>query len=121
MKKKIFIACDTNNTDKAKKIIKSTKTNKIDIGYKFGIEFFYSKYGRSFISKLDRRIPIWIDLKLMDIPNTVGSAIVSLKDLRNIDYITVHISGGLEMMRIAKKKSETKQQENKSIGCDCLD
>jgi len=120
MKKKIFIACDTNNTDKAKKIIKSTKTNKIDIGYKFGIEFFYSKYGRSFISKLDRRIPIWIDLKLMDIPNTVGSAIVSLKDLRNIDYITVHVSGGLEMMKIAKKKAKQNNKKIKVLGVTVL-
>ena len=50
MNKKIFIACDTNNLSKVKKIINETKTKKLVIGYKFGLEFFYSKKGRSFLS-----------------------------------------------------------------------
>ena len=53
--KKIFIACDTNNIDKAKKIIKQTQTKKLKIGYKFGLEFINSKNGRSFISKLKKK------------------------------------------------------------------
>ena len=52
MKKKIFIACDINKISEAKKIIAYTKTNKLDIGYKFGLEFFYSKGGREYISKI---------------------------------------------------------------------
>ena len=36
-KKKIFIAVDTNNISKAKKIIKDTQTNEIKVGYKFGL------------------------------------------------------------------------------------
>ena len=51
-RKKIFIAIDTNKISKAKKIIKDTQVNKIKIGYKFGLEFFYSKEGRKFISSL---------------------------------------------------------------------
>ena len=43
MKKKIFIACDTTNIKKVKKIILKSKTNKIKIGYKFGLEFMNSK------------------------------------------------------------------------------
>ena len=45
-KPKIFIACDTIKL-KVKKIINQTKTNKLDIGYKFGLEFFYPKDGRN--------------------------------------------------------------------------
>ena len=45
----IFIAIDTNKIRVAKKIISQTQTNKLDIGYKFGLEFFYSKDGRKFI------------------------------------------------------------------------
>ena len=41
-KKKIFIALDTNKISKAKKIIKLSKTNKLDIGYKVGLELFFS-------------------------------------------------------------------------------
>ena len=55
MKKLIFIACDTDNTDRVKKIIAQTQTNKLDIGYKFGLEFFYSKNGRKFISKIKQK------------------------------------------------------------------
>ncbi len=77
--KKIFIACDTKSIKKVKKIIKETQTNKIKIGYKFGLEFFNSKNGRKFISKLKNKV-IFIDLKLHDIPNTCVSTINSIKD-----------------------------------------
>ena len=48
-KSNIFIACDTNKVSEAKKIISQTKSNALDIGYKFGMEFFYSKDGGKFI------------------------------------------------------------------------
>jgi len=104
MNKRIFIACDTNKISTAKKIINSTRTNKINIGYKFGLEFWNSKNGRSFISKLKNKV-IFADLKLLDIPNTCGSAIKSIKDIKNINYLTVHVSGGLEMLKTIKKVS----------------
>ena len=104
MNKKIFIACDTNKISTAKKIINSTRTNKINIGYKFGLEFWNSKNGRSFISKLKNKV-IFADLKLLDIPNTCRSAIKSIKDIKNINYLTVHVSGGLEMLKTIKKVS----------------
>ena len=103
MNKNIFIACDTKSTNNAKKIIKLTQTKKLKIGYKFGLEFVNSKNGRSFISSLKNKI-IFIDLKLNDIPNTVKSAIISLKDLRP-NYLTVHISSGLNSLKAAKKVS----------------
>ena len=104
MNKKIFIACDTNKISTAKKIINSTRTNKINIGYKFGLEFWNSKNGRSFISKLKNKV-IFADLKLLDIPNTCRSAIKSIKDIKNINYLTVHVSGGLEMLKTIKSVS----------------
>ena len=103
-KKKIFIAVDTNNIPKAKKIINDTQTNKIRVGYKFGLEFFYSKDGRKFLSKLKNQI-ILLDLKLNDIPNTIKSAIRSLKNLK-ISYLTVHLSSGLSALKTLKKESK---------------
>ena len=103
MNKKIFIALDTNKISKAKKIIKETQTNRIKIGYKFGLEFILSKNGRNFISKLKNKIT-FIDIKANDIPNTMKSAINSLKDLK-INYLTVHISSGLDALRAVKKVS----------------
>ena len=102
--KKIFIAVDTNKISKAKRIIKDTKTNKIKIGYKFGLEFFYSKEGRKFISGLKNQT-IFLDLKLNDIPNTIVSAMKSLKNLK-ISYLTVHLSSGFSALKILKKKSK---------------
>ena len=103
-KKKIFIAVDTNKVSKAKKIIRDTQTNKIKIGYKFGLEFFYSKNGRKFLSGLKNQI-IFLDLKLNDIPNTLSSAMKSLKNLK-ITYLTVHLSSGLNALKAVKKESK---------------
>ena len=100
-KNKIFIACDSTNITKVKEVIKKTKSSKLTIGYKFGLEFFNSKNGREFIAKLKKKI-IFVDLKLHDIPNTCAFTIKAIKDL-NIDYLTIHISAGIEALRLAKK------------------
>jgi len=105
MKKLIFIACDTNKISKVKRIINQTQTNKLDIGYKFGLEFFYSRNGRGFISKLKGK-KIFLDLKLNDIPITCSKAIMSLKDLKNINYITVHANAGEETIKAIVKSAK---------------
>ena len=105
MKKKVFIACDTTNLIKIRKIIAQSQTNKIKIGYKFGLEFMNSKNGRRFISKLKNKI-IFIDLKLNDTVHTMLSAVKALKDLR-INYLTVHISSGLTALKAVKKVSKS--------------
>ena len=56
MKKfKVFIACDTTKPEEIRNIIKYTETNKLDVGYKFGLEFFLTIQGRNFISKLKKK------------------------------------------------------------------
>ena len=105
MKKTIFIACDTNKISKVKKIINQSRTNKLNIGYKFGLEFFYSKDGRKFIASI-RNKKIFLDLKLNDIPATCSKAIKSLKDLRNINYITLHANSGEETVKEVVKTSK---------------
>ena len=102
-KPKIFIACDTNNIKKVKKIIDQSQNNKIKIGYKFGLEFMNSKNGRKFISTLNNNI-IFVDLKLSDTVNTMLSTVKALKDLK-INYLTVHISSGLLALKAVKKVS----------------
>ncbi len=100
---KIFIACDTTNIAKVKKILIQSKTSKIKIGYKFGLEFMNSKKGRHFLSKIKKEI-IFVDLKLNDTVNTMLSAVKALKDLK-INYLTVHISSGLAALKAVKKVS----------------
>ena len=102
-KNKIFVACDSTNILKIKKIIKETQNKKIQVGYKFGLEFLNSKSGRSFLYKLKNKI-VFADLKIHDIPNTCVSTIKAIKDL-NINYLTIHISSGLEALKACKKIS----------------
>jgi orotidine-5'-phosphate decarboxylase len=102
MKKfKIFIACDTTNIVKIKQIIKQTQNNKLNIGYKFGLEFLNSKNSRNFISKLKGKT-IFGDYKISDIPNTCKATVKAIKDL-NFDYITIHTNCGLDALKAAKK------------------
>ena len=100
---KIFIACDTKNEKRIKKIIKLTQNSKLNFGYKFGLEFLNSKNGRKFVSNLKNKITFG-DYKLSDIPNTCASAIKAVKDLK-LNYITIHISSGLKALQLAKKVS----------------
>ena len=93
-KKKLFIACDTSKISKVKKILKYTKNKQIKIGYKFGLEFLNSKGGI-----------IFLDTKLNDIPNTMRSAVIALKDLKP-HYLTVHISSGLQALKAVKNVSK---------------
>jgi orotidine-5'-phosphate decarboxylase len=102
-KNKIFIACDSTNIQRIKEIIKKSKTSKLKIGYKFGLEFLNSKNGRKFVSQLKNQITFG-DYKFSDIPNTCSSAIKAIKDLK-FNYCTIHISSGLEALKSAKKAS----------------
>ncbi|MDC0511593.1 orotidine-5'-phosphate decarboxylase [Pelagibacteraceae bacterium] len=118
-KPKIFIACDTADPKKLNQIIKQSRTEKLKISYKIGLEFFLSPKGRDFISKL-RNEEIFLDLKLNDIPNTCASAINSLQDLKNISYLTVHIQGGIEMLKAVKKAAKKINKKLKILGITVL-
>ena len=120
MDKKIFIACDTSNLKETKNIIKKTETQKLKIGYKFGLQFFYSKKGRVFLSTIKKNQIIFLDLKLNDIPNTCSTAVESLKDLKNIKYLTAHINGGYEMLKAVKKSAKKVNKNLKILGITVL-
>tara|TARA_B100000123_G_C25649274_1_gene392420 strand:+ start:245 stop:919 length:675 start_codon:yes stop_codon:yes gene_type:complete len=102
-KNKVFVACDTTDIKKIKRILKETKNKNIIFGYKFGLEFLNSKNGRKFINSLKNRITFG-DYKFSDIPNTCSSAIRAISDL-NFNYLTIHISAGLNALKAAKKVS----------------
>ena len=117
----IFIACDTSSIQKVKKIIKQSQISfkGYRIGYKFGLEFFYSKNGRKFIEKSKIR-NLWLDIKTFDIPNTCFAAIKSLGDLKNISYITAHVSGGYEMLSAIKQATKKYNKKLKILGVTVL-
>ena len=116
--KLVFVACDTSNLNEIKKIINQTNTNKLKIIPKFGLQFFYSKNGRKFLEKFKK--DFWLDLKINDIPQPALSAIDSLKDLKKCKYITVHVNGGLEMLKSIKKKAKKINKNLKVLGVTIL-
>jgi len=119
MKKyKVFIACDSSNVQKIKKILRSVSNNKIEIIPKFGLQFFYSKNGRKFLEKYKK--PFFLDIKISDVPNTALSALDSLKDLKKLEYITVHASGGLEMLKAVTTKAKKINRKIKVLGVTIL-
>ena len=116
--KTVFVACDSSNLSKIKKILKNIKNNDLKIIPKFGLQFFYSKNGRKFLEKFKN--DFWLDLKINDIPQTALSAINSLKDLKKCKYITIHASGGLDMLKSAKKKAKQVNKNLKILGVTVL-
>ena len=119
MKNKIvFVACDNSNLQKIKKILNQTRTRRLKIIPKFGLQFFYSKHGRKFLENI--KTDFWLDLKINDIPQTALSAIDSLKDLKKCKYITVHTNGGLEMLKVVKKEAKKINTKIKILGVTIL-
>ena len=116
--KTVFVACDTSNIHKIKKIITQTKTKELKIIPKFGLQFFFSKHGRKFLQRI--KTDFWLDLKINDIPQTASYAVNSLKDLKKCKYITVHVNGGLEMLRAVKKETKILNRNIKILGVTIL-
>ena len=114
----IFLAFDTSDIKHVKKIITAINSKKLKIIPKFGLQFFYSKNGRKYLEKFKK--DYWLDLKINDIPQTALSAVDSLKDLKNCKYLTVHASGGLEMLKAIKKKSNKINKNLKILGVTIL-
>lgn len=87
---------------------------------KIGLELFV-KYGPDLVHKIHRdyKKKIFLDLKLHDIPITVERAIHSLKNLP-IDFLTIHLSGGEEMLKAAKAEAKKSLSDCKILGVSFL-
>ena len=119
MKKfKAFIALDATNNKKNIEVVK--KLYKLVYGFKVGYRSFYNKDADKLIAEIKRKKSrLFLDLKLHDIPNTVSSAIESLKNI-NPDFITLHISGGEEMLKSALKNIKKFNLKTKVLGVTLL-
>ena len=99
MNKRIIVAIDISNLNKAIRIVNKLK-NEV-FAFKIGYEFFY-KFGIEGYKKIYKICPkIFLDLKLHDIPNTVESGIKAISSLKPI-FTTIHISGGDKMQTATK-------------------
>ena len=98
MTKRVIVALDNKNLTQIIALVKKIKSHVF--GFKIGKEFFYNYgiEGYKKIYKLSNNI--FLDLKLHDIPNTVHETILGFNDCK-IDMLTVHLSGGEEMLKKA--------------------
>jgi orotidine-5'-phosphate decarboxylase len=95
----IYVALDTPDLERAKAIVAKVR-NHVG-GIKLGLEFFAAN-GRSGVKDMAHfDLPIFLDLKLHDIPNTVAKAVQALRDLEPA-VLTVHAAGGRAMLEDAK-------------------
>ena len=96
----ICVALDTPDLDRAVMLARALKPHA---GYmKVGMEFFYAHGAPGYCKVADEGLPIFLDLKLHDIPNTVASAMKALMRLEpKPAIVNVHATGGLDMMKAA--------------------
>lgn len=116
---RIILAVDNMTHTEVKALLKSWPSQKMPI-IKIGLELFL-KYGQPFVLDLFKEfgVKIFLDLKLHDIPNTVAKSIRSLKGLP-IKFLTIHLSGGREMIRRALEEAKTNLPGTKILGVSLL-
>ena len=119
MKKlKSFIALDLKSNTQNINIVKRLYHHVY--GFKVGYRSFYNNRSSELISEIKKsKCKLFLDLKLHDIPNTVKSAIDSLSKI-NPDFLTLHISGGKEMMKAALYSIKKNKLKTKILGVTLL-
>ena len=113
----IFCAIDTNELDRALSLITEISPNIG--GIKIGLEFITS-LGISGVEEIKKsNIPLFIDLKLYDIPNTVSAALKNILKFEP-EYTTVHISGGRRMLEACVEEKLRAKSNTKLVGVTML-
>jgi orotidine-5'-phosphate decarboxylase len=100
----IYVALDTPDLERAKALAKRVQGHVG--GIKLGLEFFMANGRHGVREMADIGLPIFLDLKFHDIPNTVAKAIQALGPL-NPAILTVHAAGGRAMLEDAKAAAPT--------------
>ena len=95
----IFVALDTPDLARAREIAAALRESIG--GLKLGLEFFCANGPEGVLAMGELGLPIFLDLKLHDIPNTVAKAVEALRPIRPA-VLTVHAAGGPAMLRAAK-------------------
>lgn len=99
MKTPVYVALDTPDLERAEKLARQVRHHVG--GLKLGLEFFMANGRHGVRTMADIGLPIFLDLKFHDIPNTVAKAIQALRPLEPA-ILTVHAAGGRAMLEDAK-------------------
>ena len=103
MKKNIFVALDFSNFDKALDIANSVKNDVAALKITNELFAICGKEGLKKFSEFG--LEIFLDLKILDIPNTVKKTVASIASLQTVKYLTIHTSGGDDMLKAAQDAS----------------
>ena len=99
MRSPVFVAIDTTDRVRARTLVELVGPSLG--GVKLGLEYFAAN-GPSGVAEIAALgLPVFLDLKLHDIPNTVSKAVAALAPLRPA-VLTVHAAGGQAMLEAAK-------------------
>jgi len=101
MNKKLIVALDFDNADKALYFLNNLDSSKCLV--KVGLELFISEGWKILDLISERGFEIFLDLKLHDIPNTVAKSIKKISNF-NVALTTVHLSGGISMLEAASSE-----------------
>ena len=105
MDRDVIIALDFSSRDEAARFLAPFADAEQKPYVKVGMELFYAA-GADFMRDLKAKgYKVFLDLKLHDIPNTVAGAVASLAAL-SADMLTLHASGGREMIRRAREAAD---------------
>ncbi|MCC5789471.1 MAG: orotidine-5'-phosphate decarboxylase [Opitutales bacterium] len=117
MKTELILALDVEDRETA---LRTLEPLQGDLPWvKIGLQLF-TRYGPSLVEEIaDKGFQVFLDLKLHDIPNTVAKAVASLARLP-IGMLTLHTSGGFEMMQAAAKEAGEKATGLKLLGVTVL-
>tara|TARA_Y100001970_G_scaffold266075_1_gene354327 strand:- start:4592 stop:5248 length:657 start_codon:yes stop_codon:yes gene_type:complete len=103
LKKNIFVALDFSNFDRALDVANSVKNDAA--GLKITNELF-AICGKEGLKKFsDFGLEIFLDLKILDIPNTVKKTVASISSLKTVKYLTIHTSGDYDMLKAAQESA----------------
>lgn len=110
--KDVIIACDFQNREELFGFLSRFEGEKPYL--KIGMELFYGQ-GPQIVREIkEAGFPVFLDLKLHDIPNTVKKAMVNLARL-GVDMVNVHAAGTIAMMQAAKEGLDKGGQPGKSV------
>jgi orotidine-5'-phosphate decarboxylase len=108
----IIVALDVDTKREALQWVKRLSPG-IDI-FKVGLQLFSKEGGAVVDAIIAQKKRVFLDLKLHDIPNTVSHAVTALVR-PGIEFLTIHASGGTEMMEAAVRSVKDSRAKNKSI------
>src|ERR1700761_4701410 len=113
----VFVALDTTDLDYARHLAERVRPHVG--GLKLGLEFFSAHGPEGVRAFADSGLPIFLDLKFHDIPNTVAGAVKAVTQL-GVGIVNVHAAGGAAMMKAAVEAARATNPRTKVIAVTVL-